>query len=294
MQLNQLAEFKAHPRHAQAVKFSNDGSELVTTGMDALAQVWSVPEFECLRTMEGHKQSVNAVDLSPDGRLAITGSTDRKVMVWEWDSCEALHTMGGYRNTVAAAAFSPTGEVAVTASYDGRIGFWDNGSDSMKVVKSHPRNVTAVSFSPRGDVLATAGLGNIVKLWDMETREVQSEIEAPGQAATNCLFLPDGTLCCLAYEGQIAIYTAESHELLSEGSYSDAPPSGSARPIPGTNSLFCSVRGGVMIFDLDSMTTLAQVQTRIKGMYGVAVSQDGSLAAAVSADGKCRVWEIVD
>ena len=96
MQLNQLAEFKAHPRHAQAVKFSNDGSELVTTGMDALAQVWSVPEFECLRTMDGHEQSVNAVDLSPDGRLAITGSTDRKVMVWEWDSCEVLHTMGGY------------------------------------------------------------------------------------------------------------------------------------------------------------------------------------------------------
>ena len=125
MQLNQLAEFKAHPRHAQAVAFSNDGSELVTTGMDAVAQVWSVPEFECLRTMDSHDKSVNAVDLSPDGRLAITGSTDRKVMVWEWDSCEVLHTMGGYRNTVAAAAFSPAGDVAVTASYDGRIGFWD-------------------------------------------------------------------------------------------------------------------------------------------------------------------------
>ena len=46
MQLNPLAEFKAHPRHAQAVAFSNDGSELVTTGMDAVAHVWSVPEFD--------------------------------------------------------------------------------------------------------------------------------------------------------------------------------------------------------------------------------------------------------
>ena len=293
MQLNQLAEFKAHPRHAQAVAFSNDGSELVTTGMDAVARVWSVPEFECLRTMEGHDKSVNAVDLSPDGRLAITGSTDRNVKVWEWDSCEVLHTMGGYRNTVAAAAFSPTGDVAVTASYDGRIGFWDVGSDTMDVVTSHPKNVTAVSFSPSGDMLATAGLGNIVKVWNMETREVQSELKAPGQAATNCLFLPDGRLCCLTYEGQIAIYTPESHELLSEGSI-DGAPSGSATPIPGTNSLFCSVRGGVMVFDLDTMTISTHVSTRIKGMYGVAVSHDGSLAASVSADGKCRVWEIVD
>ena len=293
MQLKPIAEFKAHPRHAQAVKFSNDGSELVTTGMDAVAQVWSVPEFECLRTMDSHDKSVNAVDLSPDGRLAITGSTDRKVMVWEWDSCEVLHTMGGYRNTVAAAAFSPTGDVAVTASYDGRIGFWDNGSDTMDVVTSHPRNVTSVSFSPGGDMLATAGLGNVVKFWNMETREVQSEFEAPGQAATNCLFLPDGTLCCLTYEGQIAIYTPKGHEMLSEGSF-DGAPSGSAALIPGTNRLFCSVRGGVMVVDLDSMTTSAQVNTRIKGMYGVAVSPDGSLASVVSADGKCRVWEVAD
>ena len=215
-------------------------------------------------TMDGHEKSVNAVDLSPDGRLAITGSTDRKVMVWEWDSCEVLHTMGGYRNTVAAAAFSPAGDVAVTASYDGRIGFWDNGSDSMDVVTSHPKNVTAVSFSPSGDMLATAGLGNIVKVWNMETREVQSEFEAPGQAATNCLFLPDGTLCCLTYEGQIAIYTPEGHELLSEGSIDDAP-SGSAAPIPGTNSLFCSIRGGVIVVDLDSMTTSAQSQHAHQG-----------------------------
>ena len=293
MQLNPLAEFKAHPRHAQAVAFSNDGSELVTTGMDAVAHVWSVPEFESLRTMESHEKSVNAVDLSPDGRLAITGSTDRKVMVWEWDSCEVLHTMGGYRNTVAAAAFSPTGDVAVTSSYDGKIGFWDNGSDTMDVITSHPRNVTSVSFSPDGDMLATAGLGNVVKVWNMETREVQNEFEAPGQAATNCLFLPDGTLCCLTYEGRIAIYTSESHELRSEGSFDDAL-SGSAALIPGTNSLFCSVRGGVMVIDLDSMTTSVQVNTRIKGMYGVAVSQDGRLASVVSADGKCRVWEIVD
>ena len=293
MQLKPIAEFKAHPRHAQAAKFSNDGSELVTTGMDAVAQVWSVPEFECLRTMDSHDKSVNAVDISPDGRLAITGSTDRKVMVWEWDSCEVLHTMGGYRNTVAAASFSPAGDVAVTSSYDGRIGFWDSGSDSMDVVTSHPRNVTSVSFSPGGDMLATAGLGNVVKVWNMETREVQSEFEAPGQAATHCLYLPDGSLCCLAYEGQIAIYTPESHELLSEGSFDDAP-SGSAALIPGTNSLFCSVRGGVMVVDLDSMTTSVQVNTRIKGMYGVAVSPDGSLASVVSADGKCRVWEIAD
>ena len=49
-----------------------------------------------------------------------------------------------------------------------------------------------------------------------------------------------------------------------------------------------------MVFDLDTMTILNSRQHSYQGMYGVAVSHDGSLAASVSADGKCRVWEIVD
>ena len=74
MELNLISQFKAHPRHAQSVIFSYDGRELATTGMDALAQVWSVPEFEHSRSFHGHEKSVNAIDLSPDGALAITGS----------------------------------------------------------------------------------------------------------------------------------------------------------------------------------------------------------------------------
>ena len=88
MELNLISEFKAHPKHAQAVMFSHDGRELATTGMDALAQVWSVPDFGHLRSLHGHEKSVNAIALSPDGSTAVTGSTDRAVMVWDWKSGE--------------------------------------------------------------------------------------------------------------------------------------------------------------------------------------------------------------
>ena len=291
MELNLIAEFKAHPRHAQAVLFSPDGRELATTGMDALAQVWAVPGFELDRSLRGHEKSVNAIALSPDGECAITGSTDRSVIIWDWKSGEPIHRMSGHRNTVAAVEFSPNGDVAVSSSYDGRVGVWKRGADSLEVFRAHPKHVTSLSFTEDGQYLATAGVGNVVKIWDVASRELSKEIEARGRAATHCLFLPDGNLCCITYEGEIAIYSGKSYALISSG-HTGFGPASSSTCIPGSNAILCSVNGGIVALDISSMKIAAQYETGVKGMYGVACSPDGAMAAAASADGRCRVWEI--
>ncbi len=292
MKLELISEFKAHPRHAQSIIFSHDGRELATTGMDALVQIWSLPDFANSRSFQGHEKSVNAIALSPDGATAVTGSTDRTVMVWNWKTGEPLHTLVGHRNTVAAVAFSPNGGLAATSSYGGRVGLWKPGTDPLDIFKSHPRHVTSLDFSTDSSSLATAGLGNIVKIWDVSARELLTEIEAPGQAATSCLFLPDGRLCCTTYEGEVVTYSVESYEPIASG-FPQGGRMSSAAPLPDSNGLFCSVEGGVVVLDLDDMEISARCETGIKGMYGVACSPDGTMAAAVSADGRCRVWEVV-
>ncbi len=291
MNLHPIAEFRAHPRHAQAVAFSPDGSELITTGMDALAQVWSASDFEPRRTFAGHDKSANAAAISPDGKLLLTGSTDRTAIVWDWQTGEEIARLTGHRNTISGAAFSPSGDIAATASYDGRIGLWERGSDALDLVRSHPRNVGCVTFSPDGDTLATSGLGNVIKLWDVKTREVVREIEAPGQAATGCVFLPDGNLHCWTYEGTLLILSSEDYEPVYTAQLDGGGPN-SVAVVPGRGLLFCTVAGGVRMFDAATLEIVGAAETRIKGMYGTAASPDGSLVAAVSADGKCRVWEI--
>ncbi len=292
MKLNLIAEFKAHPRHAQSVLFSHDGNELATTGMDALIQVWSVPEFDHLRSFTGHEKSANAIDLSPDGTIAITGSTDRTVMIWGWETGEQVHRLSGHRNTVASVKFSPDGTLAASSSYGGRVGIWKKGADSLEIFRSHPKHVTSLSFSTDGNSLATAGLGNIVKIWDVQSLEVLKELEVPGQPATSCLYLPDGNLCCTTYEGELAIYAKETYELITSG-FPNGGRANSSAFLPGTNSLVSSVDGGIVALDLASLEISAHYETGIKGMYGVASSPDGDMVAAASADGRCRVWEVI-
>ena len=291
MELKPIAEFKAHPRHAQAVAFAPGGDEVVTTGMDALAQVWSVPEFENRRTFSGHEKSVNAAAIAPDGKLVMTGSTDRSAIVWDWKTGEQVVRLPGHRNTLAAATFSPSGDLAVTASYDGRIGFWSLGSETLEVVPSHPRNVGCVSFSPSGREMATSGIGNVVKIWDVESRKVVREIEAPGQAATGCLFTLGGRLLCWTYEGHLVALSPESYEGAASGRMEGGGPNSVAN-VSDTGLLMCSVAGGVRLLDSETFETVAAAETGIKGMYGVAASPDGSMVAAVSADGRLRVWSI--
>ena len=291
MELELIAEFKAHPRHAQAVAFAPSGDEVVTTGMDALAQVWSVPSFDLARTFSGHEKSVNSAAIAPDGKSVITGSTDRTAIVWDWETGEQVARLSGHRNTLAASAFSPSGDLAVTASYDGRIGFWTYGSETLEIVVSHPRNVGCVSFSSSGAELATSGIGNLVKIWDVESRSVVREIEAPGQAATGCLFMPGGQLLCWTYEGHLIVLSPGSYESVTSGQMEGGGPN-SVATVPDTGLLMCSVAGGVRLLDSDTLETVAVTETGIKGMYGVAASPDGLKVAAVSADGRLRVWGI--
>ena len=48
--------------------------------------------------------------------------------------------------------------------------------------------------------------------------------------------------------------------------------------------------GGAAVYSTGPFERIGAATTKVKGMYGVAFSPDGSLLAAASADGKTRVW----
>ena len=66
-----IADLQTSARHAQAALFSPDGAELITVGQDPAVKVWTVPEFELARSLDGHDKSVNCAAL--DGRLGDAG-----------------------------------------------------------------------------------------------------------------------------------------------------------------------------------------------------------------------------
>ncbi|MFC1707571.1 WD40 repeat domain-containing protein [Planctomycetota bacterium] len=66
-----------------AVRFTRDGSNLVTSGADGMVRMWEVGSAELRRAFRGHYGNVLSLDLSPDGRFLVTGgSNDKAIKLW--------------------------------------------------------------------------------------------------------------------------------------------------------------------------------------------------------------------
>ncbi len=59
-----IKEFASHKPYALSLRFTKDGKQLVSTGMDNLAFVWETSDWSKSHTISGHEKSANAQDFS--------------------------------------------------------------------------------------------------------------------------------------------------------------------------------------------------------------------------------------
>ena len=293
-----IADLRAHPRHATALLFSPDGHELVTTGMDALAQVWAVPTWEPLRTFLGHEKSVNGLAFSPDGAILVTGSTDRTLRLWDYATGQPIRTLTGHTNTVTAPRFSPDGRWIASPSYDATVRLWPaSGEGAARVLKGHPKNVTSVAFTADSRTLASAGLGDDIFLWDVASGEQVRRLQGHRTAVMGLQVSPDGEhperghLWSLGYEGSLKVWSAATWTVERSLDLSAEKPLGFTLSSDGSR-VAVAFQGAVGLLEASTFQRLATEKLGVKGVYCVVLSPDGSLLAAASADGHARVWDI--
>src|SRR5262245_17039046 len=114
-------DLDAHGRHAQAVRFSHDGTFLLSAGQDAKIHRWKATDFRLTRTYEGHDACVNSLSLSPDDRRLVTGSTDKTVCLWTIRDGRRRLTF----EKQMIGVFSPGGDAIATFSPRGEVTVWD-------------------------------------------------------------------------------------------------------------------------------------------------------------------------
>jgi len=73
-----------HSRPVYLVRFSRDGSRLVTASRDLTGRVWDVSTGECVSPIAGDGEGfILSADFSPDGRRLATAGSDGRVTVWD-------------------------------------------------------------------------------------------------------------------------------------------------------------------------------------------------------------------
>lgn len=125
-------ELVNHLKAATGIKFSPDGSVLVTSSFDEKVNVYDAQSGKALGYFAGHGRPVNAVLFAGDSKTLISVSGGRakgknEIIIWqlEPDGQLEIAKFEGHKAKITSAAISKDGRTLVTGSYDQSIALWD-------------------------------------------------------------------------------------------------------------------------------------------------------------------------
>ena len=107
-----IANLTGHTDGVMEVKWSPNGTRLVSASDDKTLRMWNASNWSYMFTLAGHSGGVLAVDWSPDGAKLVTGSRDYKMALWN-ASTGALLAKWTAPNCVRSVDWHNDGDIIV-------------------------------------------------------------------------------------------------------------------------------------------------------------------------------------
>src|SRR5258706_1534459 len=104
-----------HHRTFQVVKFSHDGSKVITASLDHTARIWDAENGETLTPPLQEEDEILYAEFSPDGSRAVTGCANGIVRIWDTATGLALSEPLRHKGKVRIVRFSPDGQTIAAA-----------------------------------------------------------------------------------------------------------------------------------------------------------------------------------
>ena len=142
-----ISILKGHSASVTTVRYSPDGSRIVSGSDDNTIRVWDAKKKSGRRLVcqpiTGHTDRVSSVSFSPDGKQILSGSYDKTIRIWDASTGNLLFgPFWGHTGIVNSVYFFPDGRRFVSGSRDGAIRIWtldDNSNEANSVSNWHLR-----------------------------------------------------------------------------------------------------------------------------------------------------------
>ena len=221
-----------------SVRFSPDGSQIVTHTFDKNVKIWDTERGVCTTEIDDYTKSglsSNPV-FSKDGqRLAAANCRMKKGKIYVW----CPHTGTKVRETevqspydVYPLCFSPNlsllaGKNNEQKNRDKDIGDGDSitiwhveTGEQIADITGHPEPVRRFCFSPCGQFLAAGNSHGTIHVWDATSGKLEMTYSGYAESEMYPYFLPKGELITAAVsERKVEIWNVEKGEKLDEFEY---------------------------------------------------------------------------
>jgi WD40 repeat protein/serine/threonine protein kinase/Flp pilus assembly protein TadD len=187
-----------HQFAIEHVRFSPDGKQVLTAGLDFMARLWDTESGVLIHQFSHELLPVQTAEFSPDGKQIVTASQDDTAQVWNADTGKKIGSPLAHKGSVTGAVFDLAGTRVLTWSEDGtaKIWKWNEQRTDWQLVATplqHERAIQLACFSADGVFVATAASDNTAQVWDSETGAIVSPpLEHLGTSVDRIVFSADG------------------------------------------------------------------------------------------------------
>ncbi|WP_226390943.1 WD40 repeat domain-containing protein [Penaeicola halotolerans] len=126
-----IQTLQGHTNSVFTVKYSPDGSYLLSAGRDAHLKAWNVVQAYVLQEdIIAHMYAINHIDFSADMKYFVTCSMDKSIKVWDLQSFKLLKVIdkarhAGHGTSINKLLWSDFDSLIVSASDDRTLSIWD-------------------------------------------------------------------------------------------------------------------------------------------------------------------------
>ncbi len=300
----ELRTFTGHTGSVNAVAFSPDAAQVLTSSIYDPAKLWTTATGTNIRSFTPDS-GVNSVAYSTDGTRVLTGSGGNTAKLWNAGTGALIRTFSKGTEEVLAVAFSPDGTKVLTGGdgYDtqahstyGAVNQWDAETGAaVSASKGHTLAVLSVAFSPDGTKLLSGSLDHTAKLWSAETgAELRSFSGVSGHtdAVTSVAFSADGSKVLTGSNDHTAkLWNLETGEFIRSFDMLSAVTSVAFSP-DGGKVLTGSVDKTAKLWNAATGAGIRSLIGHTDSVNAVAFSADGTLALTGSSDHTAKLWAI--
>ena len=199
---SQTAVFSGHTDYINTLKYSSDGTFLVSGSTDETIKLWDVQTGGIIKTLFGHTHTVYSVSLSADNTMIASASADGTICLWniKTGSCCIIGNYSSYTNGVT---FSPTNSQLLFSSGDYASQQWNINGDKI----GSPVPGDYVAFSPDGTQFVSLNKKTkTVTIRSTDSQLTTREFDLDSEPANYCCFSPNGRVFAVAVGYAIQIW----------------------------------------------------------------------------------------
>ncbi|SCU92596.1 LAMI_0E11188g1_1 [Lachancea mirantina] len=206
-----LAE--GHSRPVLACRFANQGSCVVSGGLDAHLCIWDLEARCSWQVDEPHAKgaAVTSLDVVDNARI-VTGSADRTLGVFDLETGVKQRRLVGHKRVVNQVRHLPLTQRIASVGDDGQLCLWDANSKRAiwSVTQEFPL-FTVAAAAASDHLVYVSGLDPVIRCYDIRnstSTELFSWNSAHSDSVCSLDLTSNDKLCSVGFDGTLRIHDA--------------------------------------------------------------------------------------